>query len=66
VAGQAHEKLPEELLEEKVTLAMDYLAAMDILDPGISHNRGIRKKKIFFQKRVWQCFFSYFFFSFRS
>ena len=40
VAGQEHDQLAEELLEEKVTLAMDYLAAMDILDPGISHNRG--------------------------
>jgi hypothetical protein len=40
VAGQEHERLSEETLEEKVRMATQYLAAMDILDPGISHNRG--------------------------
>ena len=30
----------EEVLERKLKYARDYLAALDIVDPGISHNRG--------------------------
>ena len=41
VAGIKHHQLEEAVLERKLDYARDYLAALDIVDPGISHNRGI-------------------------
>jgi len=40
-AGLQNEMLPRETIEQKVVLCKQYLAAIDILDPGLSHNRGL-------------------------
>ena len=32
--------LNPDLIQEKVNFCQDYLTALDIIDPGISHNRG--------------------------
>jgi len=39
--GFETKNLGEKLLEKKVVFCQEYLAALDILDPGISHNRGL-------------------------
>ena len=41
VAGIKHHQLEEAVLERKLIYAREYLAALDIVDPGISHNRGM-------------------------
>ena len=38
--GVRHHQLTEDILERKLTYARQYLAALDIVDGGISHNRG--------------------------
>ena len=38
--GVRHSQLTEDILERKLTYASQYLAALDIVDGGISHNRG--------------------------
>lgn len=40
VPGLKHHQLEEAVLERKLLYARHYLAALDIVDPGISHNRG--------------------------
>ena len=40
VDGVRHAQLSEETLERKLRYARQYLAALDIVDRGISHNRG--------------------------
>ena len=40
VDGVRHHQLSEETLEKKLRYARQYLAALDIVDRGISHNRG--------------------------
>ena len=40
VAGIKHHQLDEDTLERKLNYARDYLAALNIVDSGISHNRG--------------------------
>ena len=39
--GLRHGQLSEDILERKMKYAREYLAALDIVDAGISHNRGI-------------------------
>merc|ERR1711860_126814 len=34
-------EIPRKIVEEKVEMCEDYLKALDIVDTGISHNRGI-------------------------
>ena len=41
VNGIKHHQLEESVLERKLEYAQEYLAALDIVDGGISHNRGI-------------------------
>ena len=38
--GLRHSQLTEDILERKLTYARQYLAALDIVDGGMSHNRG--------------------------
>ena len=38
--GVRHHQLTEDVLERKLTYARQYLASLDIVDAGISHNRG--------------------------
>ena len=40
VEGLRHSQLSEDILQRKLTYARQYLAALDIVDGGISHNRG--------------------------
>ena len=40
VTGIKHHQLPEEVLERKLVYAEEYLTALNIVDAGISHNRG--------------------------
>jgi len=41
VEGLRHNQLSEDILERKMKYAREYLAALDVVDAGISHNRGI-------------------------
>ena len=41
VEGLRHGQLSEDILERKMKYAREYLAALDVVDAGISHNRGI-------------------------
>ena len=41
VAGIKHHQLEEAVIERKLVYAQDYLTALNIVDPGISHNRGM-------------------------
>jgi len=41
VEGLRHNQLSEDILERKMKYAREYLEALDIVDAGISHNRGI-------------------------
>ena len=39
--GIKHHQLDEDTLERKLVYAKEYLAALDIVDAGLSHNRGM-------------------------
>ena len=39
--GKSNPELQEWELEAKVKYCREYLSALDIVDPGISHNRGM-------------------------
>eukprot|EP00092_Neocalanus_flemingeri_P001422 GFUD01001518.1.p1 GENE.GFUD01001518.1~~GFUD01001518.1.p1 ORF type:complete len:523 (+),score=123.72 GFUD01001518.1:307-1875(+) len=41
VEGMRHGQLSEDILERKMKYAREYLDALDVVDAGISHNRGI-------------------------
>ncbi len=38
--GYLNHELPEQKLADKVRFCQDYLSSLDIIDPGLSHNRG--------------------------
>ena len=38
--GYQYPLLSEDLVRDKIEFCQDYLKAMDIIDPGLSHNRG--------------------------
>jgi hypothetical protein len=41
--GYFYKELSQEKLVKKVTFCREYLEAMDVVDAGISHNRGMMR-----------------------
>ena len=44
--GLENSSLSDEVLQKKIKYCREYLAALNILDPGISHNRGRQSRDL--------------------